>query len=138
MTLRRRVLFSGFTTSLLYAGLVLFAGVAAGGLKPLHQVVPAVSIGLATAFLIGAFVFGVVPHFLGKFMESSSSTFDFINKASLAVALVSIVVGVVASLLLILGISQATRPLLVAITLFAGSAAALCSLKFFHANRGGT
>lgn len=137
MTLRRRVLISGFTASILYAGFMLFVVVAAGNIKPFQQVVPAALIGLAIAFLIGALAIGVTPHFLGKFMESSSSTFDLINKASLAVALVSILVGVIASLLLIFGVSQAIKPLLVAITLFAGSAAAMCSLKFFYTNRGG-
>lgn len=87
MTLRRRVLLSGFITSILYAGLLLLAGVAAGDLEPLHQSVPAIAVGFATAFLAGALAFGITPHLLGRFMESSSGTFDFINKASLAVAL---------------------------------------------------
>lgn len=135
--MRRRILISGFTAAILYAGFVLFVALAAGNIKLFYQVIPAAIIGLAIAFLSGALVFGLTPHFLGKLMESSSSTFDLINTASLAIALISIVVGVLASLLLIFGISQAIKPLLVAITLFAGSAAAMCSLKFFYTNRAG-
>lgn len=114
---------------------MLFTVFAAGNVKPLHQAAPAALLGLAAAFSLGAFAFGLIPHFFGKSMENTSSTFDLINKASLAIALVSILIGVIASLLLIFGISQAIKPLLVAITLFAGSAATMCSLKFFYTNR---
>lgn len=135
MSLRRRALFSGLIASALFAGLLLAIALASGGIKPLDEAVPAALAGLACAFLLGAVIFGAIPHFLARFMESSSGTFDFINRASLAVALLSILVGVVSSLLLIFGVSQALEPLLVAITLFAGSAAAMCSLKFFYTNR---
>ncbi|HZF98721.1 MAG TPA: hypothetical protein VEY92_10880 [Pseudoxanthomonas sp.] len=80
-------------------------------------------------------MFGLIPHLLSKSMETSSSRFDFLNKASLVVALLSILIGVVASLLLIFGVPQAIKPLFVAITLFVGAAAAMCSLKFFLTNR---
>lgn len=138
MALQRRILLSGCVGSILYAGLLLLILVS-GKAKPFNQAAPAALLGIAIAFSAGALVFGLVPHFLGKFMEhfvaNASSTFDILNKASLAIALVSILVGVSASLLLIFGISQGAKPLLVAITLFLGSAATMCSLKFFFANR---
>jgi hypothetical protein len=42
---------------------------------------------------------------------------------------------VLSALLLIFGVAQAAKPLLVAITRFLGAAAAMCSLKFFYVNR---
>jgi len=135
MTLQRRVLVSGFTACILYIGFMLLVVFAAGNVKPFHKAAPAALFGAVAAFSLGAVIFGLIPHFLGKLMERTSGTFDLINKASLAIALASILIGVVASLLLIFGISQATKPLLVAITLFAGSAATMCSLKLFYTNR---
>ena len=110
-----------------------------GGARPFNQAVPAILSGLAIAFAIGSLALGLIPHFIGKLMgklvENTSSTFDLLNKASLVIALTSIFIGVTASLLLIFGVSQAIKPLLVAITLFIGSAATMCSLKFFFTNR---
>lgn len=137
LSLRRRLLFSGLATAGFFTAPMLVVVLASGGIKPLDEAVPAALAGLACAFLLGAVIFGAIPHFLARLMESSSGTFDFINRASLAVALLSILVGVVSSLLLIFGVSEALKPLLVAITLFAGAAAAMCSLKFFYTNRHG-
>ncbi|MGY0635247.1 hypothetical protein [Luteimonas sp. A478] len=138
MTLQRRILLSGCASSILYVGLLLLI-LASGKVKTFNQAAPAALLGIAIAFAIGSLAFGLIPHFLSNLMErfvaSTSSTFDLLNKASLAIALVSILIGVTASLLLIFGVSQATRPLLVAITLLAGSAATMCSLKFFFTNR---
>lgn len=114
---------------------MLFVASAAGNIGPFHRVATAALVGMVAAFSFGALVFGLLPHLLSKFMENSSGTFDLINNASLAIALVSILIGVLSSLLLIFGVSQAIKPLLVAITLFAGSAATMCSLKFFYTNR---
>ncbi|MEO4045525.1 hypothetical protein AAFN46_00365 [Pseudomonas sp. CAU 1711] len=135
MSLRRRAISAGCVAALLYSGFMLCVLIAAGSIKPLHQALPAALLGMATAFAVGALAFGLIPHLLSTLMDNSSSTFDLINKASLATALVSILIGVIAALMLIFGVSQAIKPLLVAVTLFAGSAAALCSLRFFFTNR---
>ena len=135
--MRRRLLLAGGITAAIYgamAGLVAFA---AGGIKPLHEALPAALAGLAAAFALGAVVFGLVPHLLGNVMASASGSFDLINKASLGIALAAIVVGVVSALMLIFGVGEAMTPLLVAITLFVGAAATMCSLKFFLGNRAG-
>ncbi|MDR0674104.1 MAG: hypothetical protein LBF93_10750 [Zoogloeaceae bacterium] len=68
-------------------------------------------------------------------MKNSINLLDFLNTLSFSVALVSILIGVCASLLLIFGVAQAMKPLLVSITLFLGSFAILCTLRFFHYNR---
>lgn len=135
--LRRRLVYSGFTASAIYG--VFLAVVVVGAdnpLKPWVEALPAALAGLAFAFVIGATLFGFIPHYMGIFMSGSSSVLDLINRISLAVALCSVLIGVISGLLLIFGSSDAIKPLLVAITLFLGASATMCSLKFFYINRG--
>ncbi len=68
-------------------------------------------------------------------MAGSSSVLDLINRAALMIALCSVLVGVVPGLGLIFGLKGVIEPLLVAITLFLGASATMCSLKFFYINR---
>lgn|SRR5690554_526618 len=135
--LSRRLLYAGAVASLIY-GLCLMALIWGAGafLKPWQAALPAVLGGLAIAFGVGAVMFGLIPHYLGVFMASSSSMLELINRAALIIALSSVLVGVIAGLMLIFGSSAAVRPLLVAITLFLGASATMCSLKFFYINRG--
>ena len=136
MQLRRRILVSGSAAALLYCAFALLAILAAGSsVKPLHEAASSLLAGLAGAFILGSITFGLVPHFLGNFMANSSSSLELLNKTSLAVALISILVGVLSALALIFGLHQAMKPLLVSITLFIGAAAVMCSLKFFYTNR---
>jgi len=88
---------------------------------------------------MGATIFGLAPHLraiaMEKLLEHSGSALDLLNNLSLIVALVAVLVGMIAALLLIFGVAQATEPLQVSITLFAGASATMCSLKFFLNNR---
>lgn len=127
---------AGITSSVIYtvfltALIVNFEA----SLKPWWEAFPAALAGLAIAFCIGAVLVGVLPHYLGVFMAGSSNVLDFINRASLAVALGSVLIGVISGLLLIFGLKDVIKPLLVAITLFLGASATMCSLKFFYINR---
>lgn len=135
MILRRLVVAGGISAAI-FGLLAVMVAIAAGGMKPLHEALPALLAGLAAAFAGGAVVFGWVPHLLGRFMASASDSFDFLNKASLGIALVAIGLGVVSALMMIFGIGAALTPLLVAVTLFVGASATMCSLKFFLGNRG--
>ena len=69
---------AGGASALVYAALMLLVAAAAGGIKPLHEALPAALAGLAAAFALGAVVFGLVPHLLGNVMASASGSFDLI------------------------------------------------------------
>ena len=83
----------------------------------------------------GVLLLGVLPLLLGKFMESSSSILDLINKVALIVALTSIFMGVLFALAIIYGNPDFTKHLMTCVVLFIGSSCALCTLKFFYTNR---
>lgn len=137
--LRRRLLAAGGIAATVYAActllFMLMAREAGQPLRPDPRAIAGIGIGLALASGIGALLFGGLPHLLAISMERTSSLFDLLNKAALATALASVLIGVLSALALIFDIAPATKPLLVAVTLFLGAAATLCSLKFFHANR---
>lgn len=83
----------------------------------------------------GILLLGIAPLLVGKFMASSSSALDLVNKLALVVALVSVFMGVLFSLATIYGSTSYTKHLLTCAVLFVGSACTLCTLKFFYTNR---
>ena len=99
------------------------------------------SIGAAARFctFIGSFVFllVVVPVAIGSFMQNSNSVLGFVNKAALAVALISVFMGVLFSLAAIYGNTEYSKALMTCVVLFVGAASALCTIKFFYTNREG-
>lgn len=102
---------------------------------------PRSSIALAAvlSFLLfvgaGTLALGVTPLLIGRFMASSNSALDLVNKVALVVALASVVMGVLFALATIYGTSSFTKHLLTCVVLFVGAACVLCTLKFFYTNR---
>ena len=100
-----------------------------------------ISIGAAVRLctFIGSVVFllVVVPVAIGSFMKNSNSVLGFVNKAALAVALISVFMGVLFSLAAIYGNTEYSKALLTCVVLFVGAASALCTIKFFYTNREG-
>lgn len=130
-------MYAGITASVMYG--VFMAVLVAGANESIElwwKAFPGLLLGFASAFLVGAVIFGFIPHYIGAFMDASSSLLDFINSVSLVIALCSVLIGVISGLSLIFGSGDAIKPLLVAITLFIGASATMCSLKFFYINRG--
>jgi len=84
---------------------------------------------------VGALIFGVFPLGFGALMRSGSSGLNLVNKIALVTALASIIMGVLFALATINGRAGYTQALLSCVALFVGSAATLCTIKFFYANR---
>ena len=135
MTFRRRIMISGGVGAALYVAVFIVFLSALDHDVSSSKVVPALLAGATLAFIVGSFLFGFVPHLMGSFMAEANSALDVVNRVSLAVALISIAVGVLCALAMIGGVATSAKPLLVAITFFLGSAATMCSLKFFYINR---
>ena len=70
-------------------------------------------------------------------MQNSNSVLGFVNKAALAVALISVFMGVLFSLAAIYGKTEYSKALMTCVVLFVGAASALCTIKFFYTNREG-
>lgn len=94
-------------------------------------------LGLLQFVGVGILLLGVAPLALSTFMSNTSSALDLINRAALMVALASIFMGVLFALATIYGNTSYTRHLLTCVVLFVGSAATLCTLRFFYTNRSG-
>jgi len=91
--------------------------------------------GMLYFFVGGSLGFGLLPHLIGHLMNRRAGFLAMLNHAALFLALISVAIGVLAALMLIFGKPEAGKALAVAITLFVGASATMCSLKFFHANR---
>lgn len=135
MVLRRRILISGGVAAAIYLAFAIVFVAVLGLDEADYRLAIPISTGAAIAFVVGSLLFGLIPHLLGSFMEMGASGLDVLNRASLAVALISIAVGLIAALALIGGVTTSVKPLLVAIAFFVASSATMCSLRFFYINR---
>lgn len=127
----------GFAT--LFSTLAWCIGVAA--IVHLSESSSIFSIGAAISYFAfigsGVFLLVVVPAVIGGFMQNSNSVLGFVNKAALAVALISVFMGVLFALAAIYGNTGYAKALMTCVVLFVGASCALCTIKFFYTNRDG-
>lgn len=119
--------------------LAWFSGVAAIVYLSGSSSISSIGAAVRICTFIGSIVFllVVVPVAIGSFMQNSNSVLGFVNKAALAVALISVFMGVLFSLAAIYGKTEYSKALMTCVVLFVGAASALCTIKFFYTNREG-